>query len=149
MIRVIAARAKNSSIAMGNYNQDVVIGIVLNDNREILIAKRPSHVVEPNVWEFPGGKIESGETAEAALIRELKEEIGIAVKEMKFLLRVSHCTGQKNLHLQAFLITQFECDPIGQEGQEIRWESIGALDQYTFPKANAGIIKMIQKIFIL
>lgn len=129
----------------------VVVGIILRQTglmqNEVLIALRPPHVVQPGVWEFPGGKVEENETLENALIREFHEEIGIDVQRSEFFLKIEKSIVEKNmlLVLHVFRIHQFHGTPHGREGQEIRWVTIDSLNQYTFPAANAEIVSFLQK----
>lgn len=124
---------------------DVVVGIILNKNNEVLIALRPPHVIQPGVWEFPGGKVEENETLENALIREFHEEIGIEIKHTEFFFEIKKEFPEKNilLILHVFRINQFDGTPHGCENQEIRWVKIDTLKNYTFPEANAKIIEML------
>ena len=124
----------------------VVAGILLNQNREVLIALRPLTVAEPGLCEFPGGKVEPGETLETALIREFQEEIGIVVTKIKPFLTVEHQNATHCLILNSFLIMQFQKEPKGCENQEIRWVPIDTLEKYEFPKANADIVKAVSAI---
>ncbi|HLD84640.1 MAG TPA: 8-oxo-dGTP diphosphatase MutT [Coxiellaceae bacterium] len=121
-----------------------VIGILINDRNDVLIALRPPHVTYPGVWEFPGGKIEQDETPETALIRELKEEIGIDVKTCEFFLKTIHDTAKKQTTLHAYKILKFHGSPYGAETQEIRWVPINTLKNYEFPKANASVIRALE-----
>lgn len=123
----------------------VVVGILLNDHNEVLIALRPPHVVQPGVWEFPGGKVEPDESLENALIREYKEEIGIHVTAAEYFLKIEKSFPEKNilLVLHTFFITAFEGEPRGCENQEIRWTPIHKLTNYVFPEANAPIVKAL------
>ncbi len=119
----------------------VVIGILKRPKNEVLIALRPPHVSSPGIWEFPGGKVESGETLEAALRREYLEEIGITITSEKPLLTITHKTSEKQLLLHSFEILSYEGEPTGCESQEIRWVSIDTLMNYEFPAANVKIIQ--------
>lgn len=125
----------------------VVVGIVFNENRDVLIALRPPHVIQPGVWEFPGGKVEHNESLENALIREFFEEIGITITHAEFFLKVQKEIPEKNqqLILHTFKVIAFHGIPHGRENQEIRWVPIHTLSNYVFPKANAEIVDALQR----
>lgn len=125
---------------------NVVVGILLNSKNEVLIALRPPHVVQPGVWEFPGGKVEEGETLENALIREFKEEIGIQITRIEFFLEIKKEFIEKNilLILHTFRIDEFIGEPRGCENQTIRWVSIDTLKNYAFPEANSEIVDALR-----
>lgn len=126
----------------------VVVGILFNEKKEVLIALRPPHVVQPGVWEFPGGKVEANETLENALIREFHEEIGIEITRSEFFLKIEKEFSERNafLTLHTFYIHEFRGIPRGCEKQEIRWVPVSTLPEYTFPKANAPIVaRLLQR----
>jgi 8-oxo-dGTP diphosphatase len=126
-------------------NLNVVVGILLNEQNEVLIALRPPHVVQPGVWEFPGGKVEENESLENALIREFHEEIGIKITKAEFFLKIEKPFPTKNILLQlhTFKVLEFHGTPRGCENQEIRWVKINTLNNYTFPEANADIVRAL------
>lgn len=126
-------------------NLQVVVGLVFNDKNEVLIALRPPHVVQPGIWEFPGGKVESNETLKNALIREFQEEIGICIIRSEFFLKIEKEFPQKNrwLILHTFKIIAFHGEPRGCENQEIRFVPTNTLTDYTFPEANADIVRAL------
>ena len=121
----------------------VVIGILQNEQQEVLIALRVSHKIEPNVWEFPGGKVEPHETLENALIREFQEEIGITILKATSFLKTEKETDEFKLLLHTFRIVNYTGHPHGKENQLIRWVPIDALNNFVFPKANAPIISKL------
>jgi len=122
---------------------NVVVGLIINEKNEVLIALRPPHVVQPGVWEFPGGKVEENETLENALIREFHEEIGIDIISSEFFLKIKKDSPEKQLILHTFRIVEFRGTPHGRENQEIRWVAIHTLKNYTFPEANAAIVEAL------
>lgn len=125
----------------------VVIGILRNSQGQVLIALRPPGVEQPGVWEFPGGKVESGESKETALIREYHEEIGIKVQQFHFLFSIEGVTvTQKKLQLHVFDITAYQGTPSGMENQLIRFVPVEALTEYTFPDANREIVAWLTSI---
>jgi 8-oxo-dGTP diphosphatase len=118
----------------------VAAGVILNSENHVLLALRPKHKHKGGLWEFPGGKLEAGETAQAALARELLEEINLVVLESSPFLVIEHDYGDKQVTLDVWLVTRFEGLPHGSEGQEIAWVGIADLPRYEFPEANAGIV---------
>ncbi|MCX7125673.1 MAG: 8-oxo-dGTP diphosphatase MutT [Gammaproteobacteria bacterium] len=124
---------------------NVVVGILFNKNNHVLISLRPPHVVQPGVWEFPGGKVEENESLENALIREYQEEIGITVLRAEFFLEIKKNLPDKQLILHTFKILEFSGEPKGCENQEIRFVPVNTLKNYTFPDANSEIIKVLIK----
>jgi 8-oxo-dGTP diphosphatase len=117
----------------------VAVGIILRGG-EVFIALRNSNQHQGGLWEFPGGKCESSESAETALARELKEECGIAVTESSFYKTISHDYGDKQVELCFYKVTGFDGEPEGSEGQTVSWVAISNLSTYRFPEANQQIV---------
>ena len=122
----------------------VVVGVVRNRQGQILIARRPAHVHQGDLWEFPGGKIESGETPGQALRRELHEELGITVDAFYRLGKVHHDYADKSVLLDVYVIEAFSGEAHGREAQPVQWVDVHQLRQYAFPEANLPIIKMLK-----
>tara|TARA_R110001606_G_scaffold386295_1_gene550254 strand:- start:4625 stop:5011 length:387 start_codon:yes stop_codon:yes gene_type:complete len=117
----------------------VAVGIILRGGA-VFIALRNSNQHQGGLWEFPGGKCESSESAETALARELKEECGIAVTESSFYKTISHDYGDKQVELCFYKVTGFDGEPEGSEGQTVSWVAISNLSTYRFPEANQQIV---------
>ena len=96
----------------------VAVGVIFNGNGQVLIAKRLPHQHQGECWEFPGGKIEEGESDFNALKRELLEEIGIEVTGSDPWLEVMHDYQDKAVCLKVHKVTVFKGDPKGLEGRE-------------------------------
>jgi|SRR6185312_346518 len=122
----------------------VVAGIICNAQREILIALRPQHVPQGDLWEFPGGKIEPTETPFIALQRELQEEVGIQVIHAKPFMQIHHAYPERNVDLDVWWVEEFVGVPHGVEGQEVRWVRPVDLLLLKFPSANLPIIEKLQ-----
>lgn len=122
----------------------VVVGIVVNVQNEILVAERQSQKFQGGRWEFPGGKVEQGETPLQALQRELHEEIDIQVISAEPWQQLQHTFPDKVILLDVWQVTQFEGNPHGKEGQMIQWISIDQLSEINIPDANLPIVKSIQ-----
>ncbi len=123
----------------------VAAGVILNAQREVLLALRPRDKHQGGLWEFPGGKVEAGETVQQALARELLEEINLTVLESSRLLVVDHDYGDKQVTLEVLLVTQHSGIPEGREGQTITWVHIDNLHSYAFPEANTPIVRALQE----
>ena len=123
---------------------EVVAGIIFNDSRsEVLLALRKPEQHQGDRWEFPGGKLEQGETQEAGLARELSEEIGIEVTQCSSRTVIEHQYPDKSVRLHFWNVTRFSQQPQGKEGQQLRWVRLDALQQLSFPDANQSIVDML------
>lgn len=122
----------------------VAVGVIKNTNNQILIAKRADDAHQGGLWEFPGGKIENGESVLDALKREFKEEVDININDAEPLMEIKHDYGDKAVLLDIYLSKDFSGIATGVEGQIIEWVGIDKLDSYSFPEANKAIIKKLQ-----
>jgi len=121
----------------------VAVGVVENSQAQILIARRQGgHLA--GYWEFPGGKVERGESVFEALRRELQEEVGITIASASPLMVIEHDYPDKTVKLDILCVKRFEGSASGREGQEVRWESLDKLRDYKFPEANAAIIEKLK-----
>jgi len=127
-----------------NLKVHVAVAAVTNERNEILIARRPEHVHQGGLWEFPGGKLEPGEVVSEALRRELHEEIGINVLSARPLIRLHYDYPDKSVLLDVWLVCQFSGTPHGREGQPVQWVDRNSLSEYDFPAANQPIITSLQ-----
>ncbi|MGY5583709.1 8-oxo-dGTP diphosphatase MutT [Vibrio cincinnatiensis] len=126
----------------------IVAGIILNSERSrLFITKRPDDKHQGGLWEFPGGKVEAGETIEQAMSRELEEEVGIEVKTQSLFQHLEFDYSDKLLKFDFMLIHDFNRQPFGKEGQQGQWVSIGELADYSFPEANIPIVERVMKEF--
>ncbi len=122
----------------------VAVGVIKNPAGNILISQRHTTLHQGGLWEFPGGKIESAETAEQALVRELKEELDITVTAASPLITVNHRYPDRSVQLKVFLVDQFSGEATGCEGQPFKWVAPSELKHYDFPAANQPIITAAQ-----
>lgn len=118
----------------------VVAAAVFNAEGDVLIARRPPHVHQGGLWEFPGGKLEPGETPREALARELEEELGIEVQQARPLIQVQYDYPDKSVFLDVWQVDRFRGTPHGREGQPVEWLPREALTSRAFPAANAPIV---------
>jgi len=121
----------------------VAVGVIVNVDGKILIAKRPLSVHQGGLWEFPGGKVDAGENIQQALVRELREELAIDVIDSHPLIQIRHHYPDKSVLLDVHKITRFTGEPQGNEGQPVRWVDANELDNFEFPAANRPIISAI------
>ena len=122
----------------------VAVGIILQDSR-VCICLRPKHLHKGGLWEFPGGKIEQGETPLSALKRELKEEIGIHVESADLVMQIPWRYSEKNVLLEILKVDVFSGEAVGLEGQQVKWVELELLDDYQFPEANIAIVDYLLK----
>lgn len=118
----------------------VAVGILSNPAGEVLITRRPEHVHQGGLWEFPGGKVEEGESVAVALSRELHEELGITVQAAEPWLQVRHDYPDKRVLLDVWRVVIWRDEPHGREGQPLIWASSAELETLAFPAADEPII---------
>lgn len=120
----------------------VVAAALVDDEGRVLIAQRPQGKQLAGMWEFPGGKVEAGETPELALIRELEEELGIVVKQacLAPFVFASHTYDDFHLLMPLFLIRRWEGEPEAREHTAIKWVRPNAMRDYAMPPADAPLV---------
>lgn len=124
----------------------VAVGVVHDAQAQVLVNQRPMHAdFMPGYWEFPGGKVEPGETTWQALIRELKEELAIDVIAGHELMRLEHAYPQRRVSLEVWQVTTFSGRPEPQEGQLLKWCAPQALTELRLLPADGPIVvKLIE-----
>lgn len=127
---------------MNNKRVEVVAAIVVDSHHRILMAQRADWQHQGGKWEFPGGKIESGETHMQALARELKEEIDVQIDQQacELFKAVHHDYSDKQVSLYFYLVKGFSGTAKGLEGQPIMWVNAQTLPQMAIPDANQAIV---------
>ena len=121
----------------------VAVGVIVDAAGNILITRRAPDSHQGGLWEFPGGKVEEGESLQAALSRELREELGIEIGPGSPLLEVQHDYGDKAVLLDVHVIRAFSGEAIGLEGQPLAWVPVTELAHYAFPAANVPIVEAV------
>lgn len=118
----------------------VAAAVIRAGDGRILIARRADDQHQGGLWEFPGGKVEPGETVQAALARELEEELGIRPTAARPLIQVHHDYPDKQVLLDVWEVSAFVGAPHGAEGQPLAWVASRQLAEYQFPVANQPIV---------
>ncbi len=123
----------------------VVACALIDADRRVLIAQRPEGKQLAGLWEFPGGKLDPGERPEAALIRELREELGIEVKEpcLAPLSFASHAYPDFHLLMPLYICRRWEGIVASREGQALKWVPPTKLRDYPMPPADEPLIPML------
>ena len=127
---------------------DVVCAVIL-ENGKILIGRRPPKVHLENLWEFPGGKMDRGETKEAALHREIQEERGISIEIVRFLETIRHAYADRQdvtLMLHFFLCRRKSGQPHPHSASEIRWATPQEMLGLPFPEADRSLLQKLSAI---
>ncbi|GAA0654558.1 (deoxy)nucleoside triphosphate pyrophosphohydrolase [Sphingomonas ursincola] len=123
----------------------VVAGLMLDTQGRILVQQRPEGTAMAGLWEFPGGKIEPGETPEQALARELAEELGIAIlpEECEPMTFASASLGQRHLILLLFRCRVWAGEPRALHATALRWATVDELYQLPMPPADLPLLAII------
>ncbi len=130
-------------------SQDVILVAacaLIDDDGRVLLARRPPGRSMAGLWEFPGGKIEAGERPEDALVRELKEELGIDVSEscLAPLTFASHAYETFHLLMPLWVCRGWEGEIHGREGQELAWVRPNKLSSYEMPPADVPLVAFLR-----
>ena len=121
---------------------EVVAALICREDK-YLICKRAAHKSNGGLWEFPGGKIEAGETPQAALQRECAEELAVQLTVGEMLLQVTHSYPHATIHLQLFACMVESGEPQPLEPQQICWVSRAELAQYQFSPADQYFVEKL------
>jgi 8-oxo-dGTP diphosphatase len=127
----------------------LVAAVVLVDaDGSVLLAQRPEGKQMAGLWEFPGGKVDSGETPEAALIRELREELGIDVAAscLAPFTFASHAYPDFHLLMPLYVCRKWSGIPMAREGQRLTWVRPDRLADYPMPPADKPLVAMLRDL---
>ncbi|WP_303830754.1 8-oxo-dGTP diphosphatase MutT [Asticcacaulis taihuensis] len=124
----------------------VVAAALVDSDGRVLIAQRPEGKQLAGLWEFPGGKVEPGETPETALIRELEEELGIIVKQacLAPFVFASHTYETFHLLMPLYLIRRWEGEPEAREHAALKWVRPNDMGQYPMPPADDPLVAWLR-----
>ncbi|MGN6364745.1 8-oxo-dGTP diphosphatase MutT [Asticcacaulis taihuensis] len=124
----------------------VVAAALVDSDGRVLIAQRPEGKQLAGLWEFPGGKVEPGETPETALIRELEEELGIVVKQacLAPFVFASHSYETFHLLMPLYLIRRWEGEPEAREHAALKWVHPNDMGQYPMPPADDPLVAWLR-----
>jgi len=123
------------------------VALIDGDGR-ILLAQRPAGRSMAGLWEFPGGKVEAGETPERALVRELREELGIDTREscLAPIGFASHAYDTFHLLMPLFVCRRWRGTPQSLEGQTLRWVRVNEMRDYPMPPADVPLVAQLRDI---
>lgn len=122
----------------------VAVAVIVNERNEVCITLRHKDSHQGGLWEFPGGKMEKHETVEQALLREIKEELGLAIQKSRPLITITHHYSDKSVCLHVRKILRYQGKAKGLEGQRLKWLNVSQLHDDEFPAANLAIIKALR-----
>jgi len=122
---------------------EVAVGVLFNADGQVLIGQRVVKDDYYQKWEFPGGKLELGESAKEALTREFSEEIGIQVTQCEDLMLLEHNYPDRHVRLYVQVIKAFEGEITAMEGQALKWVELGQLSEIDFLKGNQAIVEKL------
>lgn len=129
-----------------NFPHKIIgVGVIWNERGQILIDRRCPGGLLGGLWEFPGGKIELGETVEECIKREILEELGIVIEVGKHLITIDHTYAHLRVTLTVHHCRYLTGDPMPIECDEVCWVNLDELDMYAFPKANEQIIDALRQ----
>ncbi len=123
---------------------EVVAGVLRDAQGRVLLAQRKPGDALAGLWEFPGGKREAGESAESALLRELREELGVSALESSPLIRVPWHYPDKALRLDVYTIDRWQGTPQAREGQALRWSPLAELTRAGMPAADWPAVRALR-----
>jgi 8-oxo-dGTP diphosphatase len=121
----------------------VAVAVLRDRQGRVLLTRRHPERHQGGLWEFPGGKLEAGESLATALARELHEELGVVLVDHQPLLEVRHDYGDLRVLLDVHEVLGFTGEPRACEGQPMRWVRPEDLTAYEFPRANAPIVQVL------
>lgn len=124
----------------------VAVGVLWNNRGQVLVGQRTVRDQYFEKWEFPGGKLEQGESQKAALHRELNEELGVEVVAAQPLIELQHDYPDRQVALFVYSVTDYYGEPRSREGQALKWVQPAELDGLDFLAGNKRIIAAVQAL---
>ena len=124
---------------------NVAAGILCDAQGRVLIAERLGDGPFHGLWEFPGGKIGRHETAADALSRELAEELGIEITACASFMNLRHEYDDRIVEIEFFIVSEWNSEPVGREGQELRWVPRQQLDAEELLPADVPVVEALQQ----
>ena len=121
----------------------VAVAVIFNDQQHVLISQRHPESHQGGCWEFPGGKLEEGETIQDGLRREIAEELGLQLRRFHPVKKILYHYPEKSVLLDVWQVTEFTGEARGLEGQALAWRGLGDLADEDFPPANLPIIRLL------
>ena len=121
----------------------VAVGIATDSAGRLLVGQRPPGKDYAGQWEFPGGKLEPGETVYQALVREFGEELNLTVLAARPLFSSRQTYPDRSVELHLWHVTRYHGEMRGLEGQVLRWVSVGDLDSLDFLEGNRSLLKRV------
>lgn len=122
----------------------VAVAVIEDAQGQVLLSRRPEQAHQGGLWEFPGGKVEPGESVSHALLREIREELGLEVRQHRPLISVTHHYPDKSVQLDVHQVKEFSGEPLGLEGQPLAWVPKEQLTSYPMPAADRPIVTAIR-----
>ncbi|MCH1446191.1 MAG: 8-oxo-dGTP diphosphatase MutT [Luminiphilus sp.] len=126
----------------------VAVGVLIDAKDCVLLTRRLKGTHLAGYWEFPGGKVEAGESVQTALARELQEELGTKIGKTVPLMTVSHDYGEKQVLLDVHQVKDWDGEPHGAEGQPLAWVDAASLNEFQVPEANAEIMSRVKALLV-
>jgi A/G-specific adenine glycosylase len=127
-------------------HHQIGVGLIVNENGDLLIALRPDDVMLGGLWEFPGGKKEKSESIKKTVARELKEELGVDVEVLNKFRDLKHAYSHFKITLHAYWCKIINGDPTPNSSMQLKWVSLDEINEYPFPKANKTLIEELQRL---
>ena len=124
-----------------------VVGAIIRQESRLLIAQRPPGKQEALYWEFPGGKVEFGETPEESLRREIAEELGVSIQVGTFFGEVLHDYGGRLIHLSCYWAEVESGEPVPLQCHDVRWIHPPQLNEADFAPADRPIVEKLRRYF--
>jgi len=126
-----------------------VVAAIIHQNGHLLITQRPENVHLARLWEFPGGKVEAGESFEVALRREIREELGVEIRVLDEFFTIDHEYPDKSVRLHFYNCIVLEGEVKAIEVADLRWVTSEELAYYEFPPADAELIARLKVAFCI
>jgi 8-oxo-dGTP diphosphatase len=123
----------------------VAAGILCDAEGRVLITERNGGGPFNGLWEFPGGKIGPNETSAQALSRELAEELGIEITACSSFMSLRHEYHDRIVSIEFFIVSDWNCEPVGREGQALRWVERGDLDATELLPADVPVVAALKR----